>query len=39
MARAMQDVEGERADPDLLAFFEPAVRREIAYAAHPELRA
>ena len=30
MAGAMQDVEGQLADRDLVAFIEPAVRREIA---------
>ena len=36
MAGAMQDVEGEFADRDLLAFVEPAVGPEIAHAGHAE---
>ena len=39
MAGAMQDVEGQLADRDLVAFVEPAVRREIAHAGHAEARA
>ena len=35
----MQDVEGQLADLDLLAFIEPAVRREVAHAGHAESRA
>jgi hypothetical protein len=36
MARAVQDVEGEIADRDLIAFVEPAVGPEIAHARHAE---
>src|SRR6185437_5520641 len=39
MAWAMQDVEGQFADRDLVTFAEPAVRREVAHAGHPETRA
>src|ERR1700733_12682747 len=36
MARTMQDVEAQFADRGLVAFSEPAVRREIAHASHAE---
>jgi len=36
VAGAMQDVEGEFADRNLLAFIEPAVGPEIAHAGHAE---
>src|SRR5437016_13846875 len=36
MAGAMQDVEGEITDRDLIAFIEPAVGPEIAHAGHAE---
>ena len=39
MAGAMQDVEGQIADRDLIAFVEPAVGPEIAHAGHAEARA
>src|SRR6185312_14200447 len=39
MAGTVQDVEGESADPDLLALLEIAIRREIAHAGHAEARA
>jgi len=39
MAGAMQDVEAQFADRNLVALVEPAVRREIAHAGHAEPRA
>src|ERR1700684_1401327 len=36
MAGAMQDVEAELANRDLVTLAEPAIRREIAHAGHAE---
>jgi len=36
MTGAMQQVEGQFADSDLIALIEPAIRREIAHAGHAE---
>ena len=38
MAGAMQDIEGQFADRNLLAFFEPAIRHEIAHIGETEAR-